>query len=94
MPFIPDPQAQGDKMGMVVVVWVVFGAHPTLLRANSSFCWRSGHTVVTSGSRRSSQSTSSPQLSPDLVTSDLLEEEVGGGGDVTVITVATVVQHY
>lgn len=50
--------------------------------------------MVTSGSRRSSQSTSSPQLSPDLVTSDLLEEEVGEGGDVTVITVATVVQHY
>lgn len=47
----------------------------TLLSANSSFCCRSGHTVVTSGSRRSSQSTNSPQLRPDLVTSDLLEEE-------------------
>lgn len=50
-------------------------AQLTLLSANSSFCCRSGHTVVISGSRRSSQSTSSPQLRPDLVTSDLLEEE-------------------
>lgn len=53
-------------------------AQLTLLSANSSFCCRSGHTVVISGSRRSSQSTSSPQLRPDLVTSDLLEEETEG----------------
>lgn len=47
-------------------------AYLTLLRANSSFCWRSGHTEVTSGSRCSSQSTSSPELSPDFVTSELM----------------------
>lgn len=44
------------------------------MRANSSFCWRSGHAEVTSGSRCSSQSTSSPELSPDFVTSQLLEK--------------------
>lgn len=67
----------------------------TLLSANSSFCCRSGHTVVTSGSRRSSQSTNSPQLRPDLVTSDLLEEEERerSHATATVKTLATQVPH-
>lgn len=47
--------------------------------------------MVTSGSRRSSQSTSSPQLSPDLVTSDLLEERERS--DATVKMAVSRVQH-
>lgn len=47
----------------------------TLLRENSSFCWRSEHTEVTSGSRCSSQSTNRPEFRPHFVTSELLEKQ-------------------
>lgn len=75
LPLALFPGASQHPRKVVSAQWSLYQTTLTLFQENSSFCWRSGQLLITSGSNISSQSLRRPEEGPSQAASVLRRKQ-------------------